>query len=127
MQPDDIPARAVKDAVREMSVPGLSPVEASTIGARAAHRAGLKLAPGATDTERYAAMNAAARDALSGAATKQRLIGGIEGLPFQHQAAMHLRFIDGMSNEQIAEAMRLSVDEVHLLFVQAFVRLWELI
>jgi DNA-directed RNA polymerase specialized sigma24 family protein len=40
---------------------------------------------------------------------------------------MHLRFIDGMSNEQIAEAMRLSVDEVHLLFVQAFVRLWELI
>jgi DNA-directed RNA polymerase specialized sigma24 family protein len=124
---DDIPARAVKDAVREMAVPGISAVEATTIGALAAHRAGLKLPATATDTERYAAMNAAARDALSGAATKQRLQGGIEALPFAHQAAMHLRFVDGMSNEQIAEAMRLSVDEVHLLFVQAFVRLWELI
>jgi DNA-directed RNA polymerase specialized sigma24 family protein len=127
MTPDDIPARAVRDAVREMSVPGLSPNEAEVIGALAANRARQKLPATATDTEVYAVMNAAARDALSGAATKQRLQGGIEALPFQHQAAMHLRFIDGMDNAQIAQAMRISEEEVRLLFTQAFVRLWEVI
>lgn len=66
----------------------------------------------------------AARDAEA-AANRQRLVGGIESLPYQQGVAMHLRFVDGYGNEQIAEAMKLTVAEVRVLFAAAFEHLWD--
>lgn len=125
MVPDDIPARAVRDAVREMAVPGLSQPEAEAIAGIAANRARQLLPANATQTETYAAMSAAAREMLKASAHRQRLLGGIESLPYLQGVAMHLRLLDGKTNEQIAEYMNITAAEVRVLFAQAFEHLWD--
>jgi DNA-directed RNA polymerase specialized sigma24 family protein len=76
-----------------------------------------------TETERYAKMNAAARDALSREVHRQRLIGGVERLPSRQQVALHLSLLDGLTDEEIAQAMRTTPADVVTLLNLAYSQL----
>jgi DNA-directed RNA polymerase specialized sigma24 family protein len=121
---DDIPERAVRDAVREAAPPGLTPTEALVIAGVAANRARQRLPAGATATEGYAAMNAAARQALTAMternAFRRSLVGGIESLNHQQQMALALRHVEGMNDAEIAAVMGLEGPEVRVLFLCAY-------
>lgn len=121
---DDIPERAVRDAVRELK-PGAEQREAAFIvAAVAANRVRQALTTGLTETERYAAMNAAARQALGDLAARNAyrrgLVGGIESLTHQQQMALALRHQEGLTDAEIAAVMGLQPAEVRVLFLSAY-------